>query len=369
MKPLSVYIHIPFCVRKCAYCDFNSVSEHTPQLMRRYCGALMEEIETYARRLESRYAVETVYFGGGTPTLLAPSDLDGILSLLRQRFAWRPRPEITIETNPGTSTSQQLRALAAIGVNRLSIGAQSFDDAELRLLGRIHRTADTCRTFESARKAGFANIGLDLIYGLPGQSAAGVARSIDEIARLAPEHVSTYSLTVEKGTPLSRSIAEGILVRPDEKTQAAMFRAVIASLVKRRYRHYEISNFARRGFESRHNSAYWTGADYIGIGAGAHSFLSGRRYMNAVSVRSYIAHNRRRYDRALSGDERLWEKIALGLRLTKGVCLRDSAVRREELSKKAESLVKEGLLTMSHDLLKLTKKGVIFYDRVAVELI
>ncbi|MCR4432458.1 MAG: radical SAM family heme chaperone HemW [Caldiserica bacterium] len=286
MRPLSVYVHIPFCLRKCAYCDFPSFT--APEtLVEEYLKALKIEIEIYRPFLSER-KIETVYFGGGTPSLLKPEKL---LSLLDLILSGKPGDdlEVTLEANPGTVNLRELKALKEGGFNRISIGAQSFQDSELALLGRIHNSAQAREAFEAARKSGFENINLDLIFGLPGQSLGDFLYSLNQAVSLAPEHLSLYCLSIEKGTPLFLKVKSGELHSLGDDLVASMYHSACRILAGNRYEHYEISNFAQPGYRSRHNMVYWTYGDYLGFGLKAVSFHDGIRRGNLGKVDQYIA--------------------------------------------------------------------------------
>jgi len=369
MKNLAAYIHIPFCVKKCAYCDFNSIPLKANSIGSSYINALIRDINRHDASCEKKYRVDTIYLGGGTPSVLSPADISKVLKTLGTAFSLKRGAETTIEVNPGTVTYPKLKAYSDIGINRLSIGAQSFIDRELTLLGRIHTAKETYATCAAARAAGFNNISLDLIFGLPGQDSDSLRYSLGEILRLSPEHISTYSLTVEKGTPLARTIAQEKLPHPDQEVQADMFRSIIRTLEKYGYRHYEISNFAKNGYESKHNQAYWTGKEYIGFGAGAHSYIGGVRSANTKDVSQYIARNRIKRSRKLSPDEQSRERIVLGLRMRGGIAVPPEVRSRKDFLNKIEPLIDQGLLEYRGGRLKLTGTGVFFYDTVAVELL
>jgi oxygen-independent coproporphyrinogen-3 oxidase len=369
MTKLALYIHIPFCLKKCAYCDFNSVPLKSQDTSRRYIQRLLGEIRQHGETHAQGRIVDTIYFGGGTPSLLAPRDIRDTLTAVQQCFTVGARPEITIEGNPGTVTRDKLRGYTDCGVTRLSLGSQSFIDSELKLLGRVHTAKDICTAYEAAREAGFRNISLDLIFGLPAQHSEDLSYSLGEILRLAPEHVSTYSLTIEKGTLLARMVAAKKLPYPDQDTQAHMFRTIEKTLSGNGYTQYEISNFAKKGYESRHNQAYWTGKDYIGFGAGAHSYLDGVRYANTKDAVCYIERNRVKRFGKLSDDERFRERIVLGLRMLKGIAIGKHAASRSNLQTRIQPLIDDGLLEYRKGILKLTDTGVFFYDTVAVELL
>jgi oxygen-independent coproporphyrinogen-3 oxidase len=317
MEGLSLYIHVPFCRAKCYYCDFNSYDlDKAGEQVDDYVEALIQEI------LQSGPGrAETVYIGGGTPTVLPLSSLADIMEAARSSFAIPSDAEVSVEANPGTVGTETLSNLLAIGVNRLSLGVQSFDDAELRLLGRIHSAAEAIDAFRAARAAGFANVNLDLIYGLPGQSLAGWRDSLERAADLQPEHLSLYALSVEEGTLLAETIARGELQAPDPDLAADMYELSIERLDSAGYIHYEISNWAKTpAFQCRHNLAYWRNQAYLGLGAGAHSWAEGRRWANASSPAEYIAQvssgqSPAEWEEDIGSDMEMGETMMMGLRL------------------------------------------------------
>ena len=286
-RPLAVYVHIPFCTYKCGYCDFNAYAG-LDALKLDYGQALLREIEADRPLLEGR-TVTSIGFGGGTPSEVPPAQIAAVIDAEAGIGSLARDAEVTLEANPGTCTAEAFRDLRAAGVNRLSLGAQSFHAAELRFLDRIHSPEANAAAVRLARVAGFENIGLDLIYGLPGQSPASWAASLDAALALAPEHISTYALTVEEGTPLARRVAKGEVQPLDEDLVADQYELATERLSAAGYEQYELSNWARAGFESRHNCTYWTDGDYLGLGAGAHGYLGGERYENAAHPRDYIA--------------------------------------------------------------------------------
>lgn len=285
--PLSLYIHIPFCDHRCAYCDFNAYAGLAP-LMRRYVDALMAEITAWARLLGPRPLV-TVFCGGGTPSLLPLPLLARVVQAVHAAFSVRAEVEWSLEANPGTVDVAYLRELQELGINRLSIGVQSFDDAELHRLDRIHDAAAAEAAYRAARTAGFTNVNLDLMFGLAGQDLASWERTLRRALALRAEHLSLYALTVEEGTPLAHQVARGLAPEPDPDLQAAMYERAQALLAAAGYEQYEISNWARPGFACRHNLVYWRGGEWLGVGAGAHSYLGGRRL---AVVRSPVAYVR-----------------------------------------------------------------------------
>ena len=284
---LSLYIHIPFCQTKCPYCDFNTY-QGIESLMSPYGAALQGEIARWGQVL-GRPLVNTVFFGGGTPSYLPPGDIGDILAAAGAAFSMVPAAEITIEANPGDLTDAAASRLLQQGVNRLSIGVQSLDNGLLSLLGRRHNAAEAISAFQTVRAAGFSNVNLDLMYGLPQQTMEQWQDTLQRLADLKPAHISLYCLTLEEGTPLRRWVEQGKLPPPDEDLAADMYQYARQLLAERGYRHYEISNWAQPGLESRHNLAYWRNLPYLGVGPGAHSCIGGWRFWNMDSPRGYIA--------------------------------------------------------------------------------
>lgn len=380
-EPVSLYLHIPFCIRKCNYCDFLSAPQ-PEEIRERYVRALLREIKAAAEALrpltsgrpdknslpcisapkapggaspksEPRTPVGTVFFGGGTPSLLTAGQLRRIMEALFDRFAVLPDAEISMEANPGTVDEDSLRRYREAGINRLSIGVQSLDDGELRLLGRIHTAKEAREAFFSARKAGFDNISLDLMSALPGQTFESWSGTLREAASWEPEHISAYSLIIEPGTPFARWFEEedpsgrGLPALPGEDEDRRMYHYTLQFLAERGYRRYEISNYARPGRECRHNIVYWTGRPYLGFGIGAASYMNGTRFSNISDLGKYLdileAGDRgRRKPSAAAGPrtgapvaalrtdvhilteaERMEEFMFLGLRMTGGVRFRD----------------------------------------------
>ncbi len=284
-----IYAHIPYCVKKCAYCDFVSaaVGKSAAREMEAYAAALRAEILREVPPLRARWGdAATVYIGGGTPTAVPAELLTEVLHILIEA-AGTPM-ECTVEANPGTVDAHSLEQLRAAGANRLSLGVQSFDDRLLRIIGRIHTAQEAEQAFRAARAAGFANISLDLMYGLPTQTLDDLKTSVGAALALAPEHISVYGLTVEEGTPFAAAEAQGRLMLPSEETAEEMYDWLTAELPARGYARYEISNFARQGFESRHNLGYWRNIPYLGIGAAAHGYIDGVRWGNEAATEKYI---------------------------------------------------------------------------------
>lgn len=287
MSPLAVYVHIPFCTVKCGYCDFNAYAG-MDTLKDAYGAAMVAETRANAPLLEGR-TITSIGFGGGTPSEVPPGHIAAVIAELRRHALLDRRAEVTLEANPGTLDGPAAGALRSAGVTRLSLGAQSFDPEELRFLDRIHSPEATAAALDIARRAGFESVGLDLIYGLPGQTLDHWLASLQAAIALNPDHISCYALTVEEGTLLGRRVRDGTVAAPDPDAAADHYEAAAGVLEAAGYLHYELSNWARPGHHSRHNLAYWTDRAYLAIGAGAHGYLDGERYENVAHPRAYVA--------------------------------------------------------------------------------
>ena len=379
-----LYLHIPFCVRKCGYCDFYSEDGKIGELPS-FLDALHGEITLHSDGPFSRAeTVETVFFGGGTPSLLDPGCVEDLLERIRRTFRLSDSPEITLEANPGTVDHDRLRGYRDAGVNRISLGVQSFSDADLQVLGRLHTSAAGAKAVRAARQAGFGNVGLDLIFGIPGQTPADWEATVRTALSFAPEHLSAYALTVHPRTPLGRRIRSGEIAEPGEEILTAMFRNTADLLIAAGYDHYEVSNFAMPGRQCRHNLGYWTFLPYLGLGPSAHSFTEGKRFWNVANLRDYTDRlNKNRLP--VSGAERIGrdrqrlEAIALGLRCREGVLL-DWIGKKDNLPQALshqafglrevmiQRLIEEGIALIENGSLKLTEKGFLLADAVAAEL-
>jgi len=371
MTAAGLYVHIPFCSSRCSYCDF-ATGLYQSELAERYVQGLINEIRA------SQYAgevVDTIYFGGGTPSLLAPAQLERILTSLYERFKIVTGSEITIEINPGSATPEKLRAFRILGVNRASFGAQTFDDAELAKLGRSHNSADTLRTFAHLRDAGFANISFDLIAGLPGQTLEGWQRNIKQALDLAPEHLSFYLLEVHSGTPLAEHIRRGIQPQPDDDLAGVMYEWMLEHATAAGYEHYEISNLCRPGFHSRHNIKYWTATPYYGFGCSSHSYDGGaRRWSNQRDVLKYVEMVESGAspvveEQHLEETDVRAEALFLGMRLMQGVDLRRyresfGVDLRDEHAEDLDRFCKAGLIELNGDLIRLTRTGALLSNEV-----
>ncbi len=285
--PLALYVHIPFCETKCPYCDFNTYAAIEP-LMPEYVAALASEMKAWAALLDHPQ-VGTIFFGGGTPSYLPARDIETLLSTVRGEFEVAGDAEITLESNPGDLDAAKLATYREQGINRLSIGVQSFDDGLLEMLSRRHDAATAVSAFEAARSTGFENLSIDLMFGLPRQTREQWGDTLSQCLSLEPDHTSLYALTVEPNTPMEHSVKSGELPEPDPDLAADMYLDACDALERSGYSHYEISNWSRAGRESRHNLAYWRSSPYLGVGPGAHSYVSGHRFANLKSPRTYIA--------------------------------------------------------------------------------
>lgn len=379
---LSLYIHYPFCLRKCFYCAFNSHTEASCT-SDEYVAGLLRELEMRSDMPEKGSFAGTLYFGGGTPSLLEPCQVEILLDAAVNYYALSADAEITLECNPGTVTGEKLAAFRAAGVNRLSLGVQSFDDHFLEKLGRAHTTGQSLAAYRDARNAGFDNIGIDLIHSLPGQTLDQWQSELLCACELSPEHLSVYGLTVEQGTPFALLEEEGKLLLPEEEESASMYEKSTEMLGANGYEQYEIANFARPGFRSRHNSGYWQRRPYLGFGAGAHSYLrlpgAGIRFSNTERAEDYLQLLSSgclptSESRNLSRDEAMAECLFLGLRLTEGVSLghfyKEFSVSFQEVFGTAcADLFAAGLLEIRNGYLRLTEKARILSNQVFVRFL
>ena len=315
--PLELYVHIPFCVRKCQYCDFLS-GPSDEETKDRYIEALLKEIRA-AEHTED-YEIVSVFIGGGTPSALKAEAIASIMRTLQEQFFFCEDAEVTIEANPGTVDLEKLTIYRNVGINRLSLGLQSTDAEELKLLGRIHSYEEFLKSYEWARKAGFSNINIDLMFAIPGQTGEAWRQHLYQVAELNPEHISAYSLIIEEGTPF----AEQNLDLPDEDTEYQMYEDTAEILERYGYRQYEISNYAKQGYMCRHNAGYWQRLEYLGFGLGASSLYGGMRFSNTHQMQEYLKESRnpdqiRQDVTVLSRNEQIEEFMFLGLRMTEGI--------------------------------------------------
>ena len=318
-EELSLYIHIPFCVRKCGYCDFLSAPADE-KARDRYVQALLMEIERYQGTETADRKIKTLYIGGGTPSILSVDQLDCIMQKIKYTFNFCDDIEASMEMNPGTASKEKCRALYQMGINRLSIGLQSTNDMELKTLGRIHSYEDFINTYTWCREAGFQNINVDLMAALPYQIVESYTTGLRKIIRLAPEHISAYSLILEEGTPFYQKYNSGCYPLPDEEQERLMYRETEQILAQAGYERYEISNYAKKGYACRHNLVYWQGGDYLGLGLGSSSYMDGVRFHNTTDFNTYVNQCAYVEDREeLSVQAKMEEFMFLGLRVMAGV--------------------------------------------------
>ena len=369
-QPIGLYIHIPFCLKKCAYCDFYSLCHTTKQQKQAYVDELCREIASYASK---SLVADTVYIGGGTPTTLAKEQLLEIIATIKGAFSLSLDCEFSIEMNPATASFETLRALREAGVNRLSIGIQSLCDAELSLLGRIHTVSDATESVRIAREAGFENISLDVMYGIPSQSKASFEKTLEGILALKPEHISAYSLIFEEGTPFFAQKESFQL--PSEDEEYEFYQILQTKLNNNGYCQYEISNYAKSNKRSRHNQKYWQLAPYIGCGPSAHSFFDGVRYQNAADLSLYLKgfEKSREIEEILTKSDFAYEYAILGLRIKDGISVskyENFAGKPLSQSKRAfiDRICAQGYATFDGDTLAFTDKGLYVSSSILTEL-
>lgn len=371
-KRLGIYVHIPFCQRKCRYCDFLS-SNMEKKVIDKYIEALNIEIRTYSRELKE-YKVATIYIGGGTPSFVDSKYIKEILENIRNNYDVEEKAEITIEVNPGTLLNEKIQDNKESGINRVSIGLQSTNNEELELLGRIHTYEEFEKNYNRLRKVGFDNINIDIMSAIPNQTLESYITTLNKVVSLQPEHISSYSLIIEEGTYFYNHQKELKLVTEDEERE--MYYKTKEILQKHGYERYEISNYAKKGYESKHNSSYWTGVDYIGFGIGASSYVKGIRYDRIRNIDEYISYyedienveNIKEKNKiecniqVLTEKEKIEEYMFLGLRMIKGISKTDFAKQfnrtvEEIYGNVLDKYVKLGMLENSQDRIRLTEKG------------
>ena len=358
LNPIGIYIHIPFCKTRCKYCDFFS----TTHLLRRseYVDALLSEWE--ARRESITPSVRTIYIGGGTPSTLDLCDLQRIVQSMPQSYE-----EFTMEVNPGDVTLEKARAWRAMGINRLSMGVQSFDDTLLQLIGRRHTAQQAREAVTIAQQAGFDNISIDLMYALPSETMEQWQHDVVQALALGVQHISSYGLIYEEGTVLMTLLEHGVVEAVDEDTEMQMYDYLVEKLTENGYLHYEVSNFAQPGRESMHNSSYWNDIPYLGLGAGAHSYDGKKRQWNVSELDAYIqqakAHAWQPEQEYLTDEQRHTERVMLGLRTNTGVAIEDVNQTR------VEQYVQQGLLRLEGERLVATTKGYHILNRIIEDLL
>ncbi len=371
MKKSSIYIHIPFCKHKCIYCDFYSVITETDK--EKFIDSLQKEMDYYSKEKYSGEGIKSIFFGGGTPSILSGREIGGILDGVRERYNLQPDCEITIECNPGTLDREKLSSYRDSGINRLSIGIQSFDDNELKFLTRIHDSKTAIETVEFAYKEGFENINVDMIFCLPNQSRETWLRNLETAMKLPIKHISAYSLILESGTILNKMVEDGKVSMRESEFDADIYEESIELLAKRGFAQYEVSNFAKEGFECKHNLAYWHHDSYLGFGPSAHSFWEGERWWNYTSLRKYIEKinkdgNGVKGRESLAEDDLLDEYVMLALR-SDGIDLselerRYGKIWYEKNRNFVETIISNGFAKDEKGKIKLTAKGYSICDEI-----
>lgn len=386
-----IYLHIPFCKSRCSYCDFATDVYRDSGAVERYVNAICLEIEAFLPQINANDAdkrsdlnlrhlrpsavsiagIETIYFGGGTPSLLNPGQLERILNAVHLKFNIDPAAEITMEMNPATVTKETLRAFRSLGVNRASFGVQTFNDRDLKLLARGHDANDARNTFRMLREAGFENVSFDLIAGLPGQTLDDWKSNLEQAIELNPEHISLYLLEIHSATPLAEQVRSGRRKPIDEELAANMYELMLDRLAAAGYEQYEISNFAKPGFESRHNSKYWTLDPVFGFGVSAHSFDGRQRYANERDTAKYVSmiESNKTAEVVREDIDLASEFIFLGLRLESGIELYAFSGRFgfdlvEKYRFELDDLIDKGLIDLNGPAMKLTRKGKLFSNEV-----
>lgn len=371
-KPTSAYVHIPFCTQICYYCDFSKVFIKN-QPVDAYLQALIREFESYDIK-----KLRTLYIGGGTPTSITAEQLEYLLTNLTKHLDLSVLEEFTIEANPGDLTEDKIEVLKNSAVNRVSLGVQTFNDKHLKQIGRSHNEAQIYSTIDNLKKAGFHNISIDLIYALPGQTMEDVKENVAKAIALDIPHLSLYSLILEHHTVFMNKMRRGKLQLPQEDLEAEMFEYIISELEKNGFEHYEISNFTKPGFESRHNLMYWDNAEYYGVGAGASGYLNGVRYRNRGPIQHYLKAvsegNARLSEETLTKEEMMEEELFLGLRKKSGVSIARFEEKfgvsfEERYGQIVRELCNQGLLVPDDNVVRMTKKGLFLGDTVAERFI
>ena len=362
-----VYIHIPFCIRKCKYCDFVSFADRYESIDK-YIEALINEAREYHGE-----KIDTIFIGGGTPSVLSAAWIERVCKMCFDVFDVAENYEFTIEINPGTVDNEKIRAMIEGGINRVSVGVQSFNDDELFRIGRIHDAATAYNTIWQLKESGFENISLDLMTALPFQTMDSLKNTLNTAVNLPVTHISAYSLILEEGTPLEKEYSKGELILPDDDIDREMYSYTVDFLKKNGFYQYEISNFAKQGFECRHNIKYWTGEEYIGLGAAAHSYDGSKRYSNSQNIDEYISENKREVI-VLSQDDKISEFIITGLRMSEGISAKVFYERfgkdiKDIFGNELRKFVHSGLMTFDGDRYSLTPKGIDVSNSILCEFV
>lgn len=375
MKETAIYIHIPFCDHKCIYCDFYSIINYDN--VSSYLNALIKEIEIRGEEYSSDRKVISIFFGGGTPSFMEPEYIGRIIEAMRENFVVADDVEITLETNPGTVDEKKLKKFLSAGINRISIGIQSFNDDELKFLTRIHNSETAVATVHSAEKAGFKNISIDLIFNLPNQTKELWQSNLEKAVGLPITHISAYSLILEKGTILNKMVLDGKVTMQDSDHDADLYEMTIDYLFKNKFEQYEVSNFCLPGFECKHNNAYWRYKEYLGFGTSAHSFVNGKRWWNYSSLNFYL--EKMKTVNPVAGEETLTseqiheEYFMLAMR-SKGLDINEykNCFGNDWLEKKKDEINKyaaDGFLVIENNFIKFTSQGYALCDEIIAKLL
>ena len=370
-KPIGLYVHIPFCLRKCNYCDFCSFPEREIDWRNEYINALCAELESYR---DKEISIDSVFFGGGTPSLLSSNEFSKITDKISGVFQLMDGAEFTIEANPKTIDKEKMLFFISCGVNRVSIGLQSIHENEMKILGRVHTFDEFKESYDIVRQCGINNINIDLMYGIPSQSIESFEKTLDEVMNIDPQHISLYGLIIEDETPFGKNRDK--LDLPSDDTECDMYYLACKKLAENGYNHYEISNYAKEGFECRHNLKYWKEGEYIGIGVAAHSYWQGKRFGNSDDVEAYLHGDWAKYDcgEVIDSEMESYEFVMLGLRLGEGFSLseyrnrfgKDFLFGREKI---VDSLINCGYMRIEGDRIHLTERGFYVSNLILTELI
>lgn len=373
---LGAYFHIPFCDTKCVYCDFFSITNHSQS--EKFYSAIEKEIHLFFEKFKVEGPVTSVYFGGGTPSLADPKDLAACVSGLKKYLPFDPNLEVTLEANPGTLTNEKLKSLVDFGFNRISMGVQSFFEEDLKFLDRIHSADQAKNAVFQAKQNGFQNISIDLIFGLPKQSLENWKQNLEQAVKLPISHISCYNLIVEENTPLWNYVQSGkVKILPEVKNEE-LYEFTIEFLKSEGFEQYEVSNFCKPGFESLHNSTYWSYDNYLAFGPSAHGFLNGNRYFNGKNLTKYIemienGQLPHTSSELIAGKTMINEKLMLSLRISSGVGIQNiwkelSETEKKTLTAKLDKYKNQDLLIWNNDLIQPTEKGIRFADSIAEDL-
>ena len=367
---VGLYVHIPFCVQKCNYCDFCSFSRKDEHARREYIQSLISEILSYKGEA---ITVDTVFFGGGTPSLLSRNEFSCVADAIHEAFTITPDAEFSVEANPKTLTKEKLECYTSHGVNRISIGLQSIHENEMKMLGRIHNFADFLESYRLVRDSGITNVNVDLMYGIPEQTMDSFAATFERVISLEPEHISLYGLIIEEGTPFYENRA--LLKLPSEDEECDMYYMAAKHLCRAGFSHYEISNYAKDGYRCKHNLKYWRGERYIGVGVSAHSCYDNKRFCHTDNIDQYLDDVNKKYDvTPLTPDVLSYEYVMLGMRLKEGISLREYSIRfgQDFLNGRARTvdrLIRAGLMIRLGDRLSLTERGFYVSNSILTELL